>query len=219
MLELFGRALNLGLVATIMPGALQTLAINSALAHGWRKSWLIGIAPLVSDLPIILIVLFVLRSFPPEFLSIMRVVGGAFLLYIAYGALQVYRAGATLGGDGGSAQVEPWHLLRRAVLSNLVSPSPYLFWGTIHGPAVLEGAQRYGWGVALTYIVIFYVVFYLGVSAIILAFDRARGLDPRIVRGILLLTIIGLAFFGVSLLWQGASELLSLFQNGRADVN
>jgi threonine/homoserine/homoserine lactone efflux protein len=46
-------------------------------------------------------------------------------------------------------QVEPWHLLRRAVLSNVVSPGPYLFWGTIHGPLVLEGAQRFGWGVAV----------------------------------------------------------------------
>jgi threonine/homoserine/homoserine lactone efflux protein len=84
MLELFARAFNLGLVATIMPGPLQTLAINSALSHGWRKSLLIGIAPLLSDLPIIFIVLFFLRQFPPEFLSIMRLVGGVFLLNIAW---------------------------------------------------------------------------------------------------------------------------------------
>jgi threonine/homoserine/homoserine lactone efflux protein len=219
MLELFARAFNLGLVATIMPGPLQTLAINSALSHGWRKSLLIGIAPLLSDLPIIFIVLFFLRQFPPEFLSIMRLVGGVFLLNIAWGAWRVYRGGAALGGDDGSMQVEPWHLLRRAVLSNVVSPGPYLFWGTIHGPLVLEGAQRFGWGVALTYIAIFYIIFFAGVSLIILAFDRARDLDPRIVRGILLLTILGLAFFGISLLWQGISEIVLYFQIARAGVN
>lgn len=219
MLELFARAFNLGLVATIMPGPLQTLAINSALSHGWRKSLLIGVAPLVSDLPIIFIVLFVLRQFPPEFLSLMRVVGGAFLLYIAWGAWRVFRSGAAMGGNAISARVESWHLLRRAILSNVVSPAPYLFWGTIHGPLVLEGAERFGWGVALAYIAIFYIIFFAGVSLIILAFDRARGLSPRIVRGILLLTILGLAFFGVSLLWQGIGEIVLTFQNARASVN
>ena len=198
---------------------LQTLAINSALSHGWRKSLLIGIAPLLRDLPVIFIVLFVLRKFPPEFLSFMRLIGGVFLLTIAWGAWRVYRAGASLGGGDVSAQVEPWHLLRRAVLSSVVSPGPYLFWGTIHGPLVLEGAQRFGWGVALTYIAIFYIIFFAGVSLIILAFDRARGLSPRIVRGILLLTIIGLAFFGISLLWQGMGEIVLHFQIARAGVN
>jgi threonine/homoserine/homoserine lactone efflux protein len=208
MLELFARAFNLGLVATIMPGPLQTIAINSALAHGWRRSVLIGFAPLLSDIPIILVVLFLLRQFPPEFLSLTRVVGGGFLLYIAYGAYQVYRQRLTLGGDGAATQAVSGMLLRRAVLSNLVSPGPYLFWGTIHGPAVLDAAEAQGWGVALAYIAIFYIVFFVGITLIILAFDRARSLNPRIVRGILLLTIIGLAFFGISLLWQGVGEVL-----------
>lgn len=219
MLELFARALNLGVVATLMPGPLQTLAMNSALSHGWRKSILIGIAPLIGDLPIIVIVLFVLRQFPTEFLAIMRVLGGAFLLYIAWGAWRVFRAGTAMGDASGGAVTEPWHLLRRAVLSNVFSPGPYLFWGTIHGPLVLEGAERFGWGVALTYIAIFYLVFFMGVSLIILTFDRARGLSPRVVRGILLLTILGLAFFGGSLLLQGISEVVLYFQIGRVSVN
>ena len=218
MFELLARGAGLGVSATLIPGPLQTLVINSALAYGWRKSLLIALAPMIADIPVILLTFTVLQQVPPALLVGLRLIGGVFILYLAYSGYKGYRAGATIGSDGNLPQTTPFALLKQAVVLNILGPGPWVFWTSVHGPTVIETVQRSPLE-ALLYIASFYTVFFIGLAVIIVLFDRLRQLDARITRRIILVSIVALAFFGASLLWQGINQAVTLFQNTVVSVN
>jgi threonine/homoserine/homoserine lactone efflux protein len=83
--------LSLGLSAAASPGPYQAYVIGLALRSGWRRALPAAFAPLVTDGPIIALVLLVLTSVPPMFLRVIQVVGGVFVLYLALKTVQAYR--------------------------------------------------------------------------------------------------------------------------------
>lgn len=205
-MEYVARAIYLGLVATILPGPQQTFAINSALSLGWRRSSLIAIAPLLADLPVIVLALWLLRQFPSGLLTIIQIIGGVFILYLALLAYRSYRAGATIAGSSQSEHMPPGQILRRAILMNLLGPGPYVFWSSIHGPAVIRASTQSIW-LALAYVAAFYGTFFIGILSLLIIFDRVGQINPRITRMLILLTIIALALFGIRLVAQGIGVL------------
>jgi len=66
----------LGLTAAASPGPLQTLLISEALIGGFRRSAPIAFAPLVTDVPIVLLMLIVLKQLPPIAIRGLSIVGG-----------------------------------------------------------------------------------------------------------------------------------------------
>ncbi|MCC6614281.1 MAG: LysE family transporter [Anaerolineae bacterium] len=205
MLPLIAPAIYLGATATIMPGPLQTYVISSALDHGWRKSLILGFTPLLADIPIMIIVLFIAQQFPPELLRALNIVGGAFILFLAYSGYKNYRQGATIGGSVDHAEADQTsaaQLLWRGILLNALSPVPLIFWSTLHAPNILRTNSDSPL-TSVLYIVAFYGTFFLGITIIILIFDRVRQLSPRITRTLILITIVVLALFGLSLIYQG----------------
>jgi threonine/homoserine/homoserine lactone efflux protein len=202
IVEYIARAAYLGLVATILPGPQQAFAINTALARGWRKSLVIAIAPFIADLPVMLVFLFVLRQVPAPVISVIQIMGGGFILYLALLAYRDYRQGSSIGGSGQTEEAVPVHLLRRAVLMNLSGPGPYIFWSSIHGPAVIQASQQSLW-LGLAYICAFYGTFFTGIVVFLIIFDRVGQLNTRITRTLIFVTIIALAFFGLRLIAQG----------------
>ena len=64
-------------------------------SSGWRRTLPIACAPLISDGPIILLVLLILSTVPPWLLLALQCAGGVFLLYLAYGAHRTWRTYAT----------------------------------------------------------------------------------------------------------------------------
>jgi len=205
MLPLIAPAIYLGATATIMPGPLQTYVISSALDHGWRKSLILGLTPLLADIPIMIIVLFIAQQFPPELLRALNILGGGFILFLAYGGYKNYRQGATIGGNGDHMNADHTsavQLLWRGILLNALSPVPLIFWSTLHAPNILRTNSDSPLTSAL-YIAAFYGTFFVGITLIILIFDRVRHLNPRITRTLILITIIMLALFGISLIYQG----------------
>ena len=81
--------------AAVQPGSFQAYLISESLAHGWRRTILASCAPLISDGPIILLVLLILSTVPPWLLLALQCAGGVFLLYLAYGAHRTWRTYAT----------------------------------------------------------------------------------------------------------------------------
>src|SRR5215204_2178516 len=75
-----------GFAAAAQPGPLQTYIISQAITKGWKKSLYNAFAPLVSDAPIIVLCLLVLRRLPDAFQKILYMAGGLFVLYLADGA-------------------------------------------------------------------------------------------------------------------------------------
>lgn len=210
MISFITQGVTVGFSAGVMPGPMQSYLMNTALKHGWRRALLVVVAPLIVDIPVILAVLFALdalASVVPTVIDIVRVVGGVFVLYLAWGALKDFRAGTTFadGIDAEATTTEgPRRTFAQALLMNALSPGPYLFWTTVNGPTLLAALETsFWWGVA--FVVAFYTTFLGGMAVIALSVDRLRTLDPRLTRALLLVVAVLLAGFGAYLIYQGVT--------------
>lgn len=204
MLSFFAQGASLGFTAGSSPGPLQTFLIQSTLAHGWRRALICIVSPIISDIPFILLTVFILNQFPPEVIRIVQIVGGLFILYLAYMSIKGIRSGAMIGGTANEeiANTRPITLLGRTILINWTSPGPYIFWGTVNGP-LLSQALSQSIGHAVLFMVGFYGAFLILLAGWIVIFDRLRHIDPRFTRGLLWITVGVLVILGVSLLLSG----------------
>jgi threonine/homoserine/homoserine lactone efflux protein len=198
MLNLISQGVSLGFSAGAMPGPLQSYLISQTLANGWRKSIIIIFSPLITDGPIILLAVVLLKQLPPQLIRLIQVIGGLYLLWIAYGAWRRYRSGVTLEI---AAQPQS-RTLSQGLLMNWLSPGPYIFWGTINGPLLIGALQLSIWhGVA--FMLAFYGTFLSILALYVIVFDRLRRLDARFTQIIFLITLAVLVIFGISLVLQG----------------
>ena len=189
--------------AAVQPGPFQAYLIASTLTRGWRRTLPAVLAPLLSDIPIIALVLLVLTRVPPHVVDALRLAGGVFLLYLAARAFAAYRRYA-------SPRVgPPAHATRtvlEAVIINLLNPSPYLSWSLVLGPLLLEAWRAApAYGIAL--LASFYGTMIAATAAFLLPFAGARALGPRVGRTMAGISAAALAAFGLYQLWAGASSL------------
>lgn len=127
--------LTLGLAAGLAPGPLMTLVITQTLRHGVREGVLVAAAPLVTDVPIVLLLFFVLKELPGQVLGGLGIVGALYALYLAYETARSPSVEAV------AVETAPASL-RRGALVNFLNPHPYLFWGTLGVPFVLSTMER-----------------------------------------------------------------------------
>lgn len=204
MLDFVVRAMQLGFSASISPGPLQSYLISSALTLGWRRSLILCLVPIITDIPLIILVVFILGTVPNVMIRALQIAGGFFLLWIAWGTFQSWRTGVSIGGseDAALRSTTQFRILRRGVLMGWISPSPYIYWGTVLGP-LLIAALRESLLHAAAFLISFYATFALFIAATIIIFDRLRRLDPRFTRFLILLTIIVLLWVAITLLLLG----------------
>lgn len=122
-----------GLSAGFSPGPLLTLVISQSLRHGAREGIKVSLAPLITDVPIVLLSTFVLTRLASFELLLggISLAGGLFLTYLAYESLR------TTGFDPSIRCTEP-QSMRRGILVNALSPHPYLFWLTVGAPMIVS---------------------------------------------------------------------------------
>lgn len=207
LLPILFAAARLGLTAGLLPGPLQTVLIQHTLLSGWKRAIFGIFAPIVADIPVVLVVMLVLSQFPPILMQGIQIIGGSFLLYLTWGTLRSWRRGAALGeGAATDAQAASsdgrLRFLLRMTLVSLLSPMPYLFWGTVNGPLLRDALAISALGGA-AFIVVYYVPLLGVLSGWVLVFDRLRHLDQRVTRGIVLVAAIVLALLGLQLIAQG----------------
>ncbi|HEX6972982.1 MAG TPA: LysE family transporter [Vicinamibacterales bacterium] len=190
-----------GFAAGAQPGQLQAYLINRAVANGWRRTWPAAFAPVISDAPIVALVLFALTRVAPVFLHALQVAGGAFLLYLAW------RTAGSVRTASAPPAASATQTLGTAALLNLLNPNPYIAWSLVMGPLCLEA-----WRLAPSNAVLFVAVFYatmVAVSAgIVLVFATTRSLGARVSRICVAVSAVVLALFGAYQLWSGAAALL-----------
>jgi threonine/homoserine/homoserine lactone efflux protein len=123
-----------GAAAGISPGPLLTLVISETLRHGKREGVIIASAPLVTDVPIVCVSVFILAKLLnfSLILGIISLLGAAFIAYLAFESITI--KGIELNLEEVKAQS-----LKRGIITNLLSPHPYLFWITIGAPLLLKG--------------------------------------------------------------------------------
>jgi threonine/homoserine/homoserine lactone efflux protein len=204
MLGYFAQGAAIGLTAAGSPGPLLTFLISRSLSGGWRRGAVVALAPLISDPPIVLAIVVLLNQLSERFLLYISVAGGLYIFYLAWGLLKQWRQGnqemvmpeSSTSGD-----------LRKGILMNVLSPGPYAFWTLVNGPILLSALEKSVWdGVA--FLLGFYGVFIGGMVGIAILFDQARRLGPKVVRGLLLISIVILTVFGAVLFTRGITGLL-----------
>jgi threonine/homoserine/homoserine lactone efflux protein len=190
--------------AAVQPGPFQTYLISSALTHGLRRTLPAVLAPLLSDVPIISLVLLVLTQVPHSVVSALRLAGGVYLLYLAHGAFVSYR---TYEAPGTSQPAQAARTLIKAAIVNVLNPNPYLSWSLVLGPLLLQ-AWRAAPAHAIALLASFYVTMIASTAAILVPFAGARTLGPRVGRTMVGISAVALAAFGLYQLWAGGVSLL-----------
>jgi threonine/homoserine/homoserine lactone efflux protein len=185
--------------AAVQPGPLQTYIISQTLKRGWRSTLPAAFAPVISDGPILLLVLFLLSTVPDNFIFILRIGGGLFLLYLGMNAYNSWKKYAT---DKIISNESSQQTLIKAVVVNLLNPAPYLGWSLIMGPLFFEG-----WKIApingIALIFSFYMTMIITLAGIIILFAFAQKLGPKVSKILLGLSAIFLLVFGIYQLWLG----------------
>lgn len=188
--------------AGIQPGPLQAFLLTRVTERGWRSTLPAALAPVISDGPVALLVLLVLRQFPAGWDRILQMAGGILLLVLATGAFRRWRRPAVEAPATGAAP----RTLLQAVCINLVNPGPYLGWSLVLGPAFLAAwPDRPASAIAL--VISFYVIMVLVLGGTIFLFGASRLLGPRGRRLLLLFSTLALAALGV---WQLTAGLLAV---------
>jgi threonine/homoserine/homoserine lactone efflux protein len=199
---LIASGITFGLNASLLPGPLQTYLIQLTLSLGWRRSIVGVLAPLIADIPIVILMVFLLTSFPPEVSRLLQVAGGIFLLWIAWSTWKQLRAGVVLGAGEGTVELTRRRVLARMVGVIWLSPGPYIFWSTVNGPLFVQGLRQSVWH-AGAFLLAFYGTFLGMLTLFVFIFDRARQLDRRVTQTLLLVTVIALVVLALRLIAQG----------------
>lgn len=203
MISYLLRGLLLGLSAAATPGPFQAYLLSQTSRHGWRRTLPAALAPLFSDWPIVALVLFVLTRTPTWFLDGLKVVGGVFILYLAWQAWRAFRDYVPPAPDaaGGSRQS-----VAEATLMNLLNPNPYIFWTAVGGPILLEG-WRSTPALGAAFLLGFYGTLVLGFAGFILLFGSAARFGPVVNRVLLAVAAVALALFGLFQVAGGFSAI------------
>ncbi len=186
--------------AAAQPGPFQAYVVSQALSRGWRRALPAAFAPLLSDVPVITIVMLVLSRISGPVIQGLQVAGGLLLLYLAVGAFRNWRIGVVEDpeSDGGS----DGKTLLQAALVNLLGPGPWLGWSLIMGPLLLQ-AWRNDPASAVALVAVFYVTMVVTLMGVIGLFAGARSLGPRVRRASSGLSAVALALFGLYSVWKG----------------
>jgi threonine/homoserine/homoserine lactone efflux protein len=194
--------ITLGLTASLLPGPLQTYLIQLTLALGWRRSIVAVLSPLIADIPVIILMVFILSQFPAEITRLLQTAGGVFVLWLAWNTWRQLRAGVILGAGEARLDLSQRQVLARMIGVNLLSPGPYIFWSTVNGPLLIQGMRQSVWH-GIAFLLAFYGTFIGMLTLYVFIFDRLRQLDPRVTRLLLMITVVALIFLGLRFIAQG----------------
>lgn len=200
------QGLGYGGAAAAQPGPFQAYLLSQTLKNGLRSTLVAALAPLMSDGPIVLLVLLVLTQMPDWFVAALRFGGGFFLLFLAYRA---YRAASVMAVDTAVSlpPTEKRQSIREAALMNMLSPNAYIFWSTIAGPIFLEGwrqAPTHG----LAFMIGFYGALIGGFMSFVVLFGVLGQASPKLNRVLGFVSAVALFGFGLYQIWLGAQRFL-----------
>lgn len=205
MLIFFLKGLTFALPPIAAPSPFKLFLLSHALEHGWRRTLPASLAPLVGDIPIIVLVLMVLTQMPDGFLMVIRLIGGFFILYIA---LRIVRSMRIDQNKLIAEQHTAGGTFFKAIGLIWLNPNPYIFWSLIGGPVFLEGYAQSPWAGA-GFIAGFYIVWISALTTLTIIFDRVGRISPKINKGIGVVATVGLVVFGVYQIWTGAAQVLA----------
>jgi threonine/homoserine/homoserine lactone efflux protein len=162
--------LILGITAGISPGPLLALVISETLKQNRAGGVRVALAPLITDLPIIIFSIFIISKISGQniVLGVISFSGALFIAYLGFDCVR------TKGMEVSIDEKKTGSLIRGAA-ANFLSPHPYLFWITVGAPVTLK-AYKTGFFASIIFLSAFY--FSLVGSKIIIALlvDKSRNI-------------------------------------------
>jgi threonine/homoserine/homoserine lactone efflux protein len=192
----------LGLAAGASPGPLLAVTISETLQHGKWEGIKVAISPLITDLPIILGVLFVLSHLTDSnfVIGFIAFFGASYLLYSGVEALKIKQESLELN-------LEKKDALKKGVIVNFGNPHPYIFWLSIGGPIIIRSFNTHLWA-AVFFISGFYS-FLVGSKVVVaLIVERSRSfVNSKYYFSIIRTLGIAQIIFGLSFIKVGLNSL------------
>lgn len=123
----------MGIAAGFSPGPLLTLVITETLTHGFYSGVKVAIAPIFTDIPIIIVTLFVATKLHDieNVLGVISLIGSCYVLYMAY------ESARQKGQNSTQIDTKP-KSLTKGIFTNALSPHPYLFWLSVGAPTIAK---------------------------------------------------------------------------------
>ena len=130
----------------------MTLVISETLQHDVKSGIKVALAPIITDLPIVILTLFILSKLSSfhSILGIISIIGGFFILFMGYESLRTKGVELNLQETGPKS-------LTKGILVNALNPHPYLFWLSVGAPTMTQ-AMRQSIITALAFICTFYAL-------------------------------------------------------------
>jgi threonine/homoserine/homoserine lactone efflux protein len=152
MLSFLTTGIILGLSAGFAPGPLLALVISETLQHDMKAGVKVALAPILTDLPIIIFTLFIMAELSRFHLILggISIIGACFIFFL--GMKNIKTRGVAIAQDSSSGRS-----LQKGILVNALSPHPYLFWFSVGGPIIIK-AMKVGQPAAILFIGSFYVL-------------------------------------------------------------
>jgi len=123
-----------GFAAGLAPGPLLALVIAETVKHNRKEGILVASAPLITDIPIVLLSVLILSKLShfDYVLGAISLCGAVFIGYLAYESITVK------GIDIDNRKIRA-RSFRKGIITNFLSPHPYIFWIAVGAPIVLKG--------------------------------------------------------------------------------
>ncbi len=185
--------MGFGFAAVVQPGPMQAFFLSRIAQVGWRRTLPACFAPIISDGPIALLVLTVLRHVPAGLARGIQITGGVVLLALAYSIFRNSRAGTVAADDADAGAPRS---LGQAVAVNIANPGPYLGWSLVLGPEVMRLWPDHP-AAALAVIAGFYAVLTVGNALTIVAMGSLQSLGMQTMHRLVPISAAILAGLGV----------------------
>lgn len=137
MIHYLSFGIILGLSAGFSPGPLLTLVISETLQHNIKAGIKVALAPIITDFPIVGLSLIVLANLSNSetILGVISIFGGLFVMYLGWENICVN------GLEMNFRNIKP-KSLSKGVLTNFLSPHPYLFWLSVGAPVTTKAFHQ-----------------------------------------------------------------------------
>ena len=189
----------LGLSAAVAPGPFQAYLLAQSVRNGAARTLPVAGVPLVTDPPVIAVVLLVLAQVPAGLVRALGVAGGAVVFWLGVGAL---RAAAAPPAPPG-ARAPPAGVVR-AIVVNLTNPNVWIWWSGAAGPTLVGAWRESAWSAA-AFLAGFYVLLVGGSALLVVLASRLARAGPGLARGLGALSGAALVLFGA---WRLGRSLL-----------
>jgi threonine/homoserine/homoserine lactone efflux protein len=202
MIEYLTAGTLLGLASGFAPGPLLVLVLSETLRHDIQAGIKVSIAPLITDVPIILLSLLVLNRLAnfKTILGGISILGGLFILYLGYDSLKTKGLEFSLSPAGPSS-------FKKGIITNALNPHPYIFYMTVGAPIIFKAISL---NLLSAFAFIGFFLFFLVGSKVILAMvvERSRAfLKGPVYIGLMRILGALLLLFSILLFREGLKML------------